>query len=58
MWKQIRGQGLSYCCGMFAKPNEGLLYLIFYGATNVVASYKEAKAIVVRIRSGMAFLIR
>ncbi|XP_012262723.1 uncharacterized protein C05D11.1-like [Athalia rosae] len=46
MWRQIRGQGLSYGYNIFPRPNEGLLYLTFYRATNIVAAYKEARAIV------------
>lgn len=46
MWKQIRGQGLSYGSHIFVRPNEALLYLIFYRSTNVFASYRETKAIV------------
>lgn len=46
MWKQIRGQGLSYGYSMFPRPNEGLLYLTFYRSTDVMASYVEAKNIV------------
>lgn len=47
MWRLIRGQGLSYGYNIYLKPNEGLLYLSFYEATNIVAAYKEAKSIVV-----------
>ena len=50
MWKQIRGQGLAYGYNVFPKTTEGLLYLTFYGATNVVGAYKEAKTIVVSKR--------
>ncbi|XP_033227850.1 uncharacterized protein C05D11.1-like [Belonocnema kinseyi] len=46
MWKQIRGQGLSYGYNMYVMPNEGLLYLSLYKATNVVGAYKEARAII------------
>lgn len=49
MWKQIRGQGLSYGYNMYVMPNEGLLYLSLYKATNVVGAYKEARAIIVSI---------
>lgn len=47
MWRQIRGQGLSYGYNIYPRPNEGLLYLTFYRSTNIVAAYKEAKSIVV-----------
>ncbi|KAK3910629.1 hypothetical protein KUF71_020443 [Frankliniella fusca] len=45
MWKQIRGQGLSYSYSVFPSTHEGLLYLVLYRATNVVAAYKEARSI-------------
>ncbi|KAJ1519883.1 hypothetical protein ONE63_004123 [Megalurothrips usitatus] len=45
MWKQIRGQGLSYSYSVFPTTHEGLLYLVLYRATNVVAAYKEARSI-------------
>ncbi|KAK6619201.1 hypothetical protein RUM44_003583 [Polyplax serrata] len=45
LWRQIRGQGLSYSYNITFKPNEGLLYLTFYRSTNVFASYKETKRI-------------
>lgn len=47
MWKQIRGQGLSYSYSVFPSTHEGLLYLVLYRATNVVAAYKEARNILV-----------
>lgn len=49
MWRLIRGQGLSYGYSIFPKPNEGLLYLTLFKATNAVAAYKETKSIVVCI---------
>lgn len=45
LWRQIRGQGLAYGYSMLPLPNEGLLYLTLYRATNVLAAYKEAKTI-------------
>lgn len=45
LWRQIRGQGLAYGYSMLPQPNEGLLYLTLYRATNVLAAYKEAKTI-------------
>lgn len=45
LWRQIRGQGLAYGYAIIPQPNEGLLYLTLYRATNVVAAYKETKAI-------------
>ena len=47
MWKQIRGQGLSYSYSVFPSTSDGLLYLTLYRATNVVAAYKEARNILV-----------
>jgi len=49
MWRLIRGQGLSYGYSIYPKPNEGLLYLTLFKATNAVAAYKETKSIVVCI---------
>ncbi|KAJ8921035.1 hypothetical protein NQ315_015831 [Exocentrus adspersus] len=46
LWKQIRGKGYSYNYAMMVKVNEGLLYLIYAKATNVVGAYKETKDIV------------
>lgn len=48
MWRLIRGQGFSYGFELSLVPNEGLLCLTFYRATNVVAAYKETKSIVVK----------
>ena len=47
MWRQIRGLGLAYSYNMIPRPNEALLYLTFYRATNIIGAYKEAKIIVV-----------
>ena len=49
MWKQIRGQGLSYGFNLYLLPNEGHLCLSLYKATNLVGAYKEARAIIVSI---------
>ncbi|XP_014204980.1 uncharacterized protein C05D11.1 [Copidosoma floridanum] len=46
MWVKVRGLGLAYGYTIFPRPNEGLLYLQFYRATNPVDSYKETKAII------------
>ncbi|GLH01355.1 Presequence protease, mitochondrial [Gryllus bimaculatus] len=46
LWKQVRGLGLAYGYTMIPRPNEGLLYLSFYRATNCVLAYKEVKSIV------------
>lgn len=45
MWRQIRGKGYAYSYNMLPKPNEGLLTLQFYKATNVVGAYRETKKI-------------
>jgi len=46
LWRQIRGGGLAYGYSIVPRPNEGLLYLSLYRATNVVGAYKETKSIV------------
>ncbi|XP_063241639.1 uncharacterized protein C05D11.1-like [Bacillus rossius redtenbacheri] len=46
MWRQIRGMGLSYGYSIVPKPNEGLLYMTFYRATNCVQAFKEASKLV------------
>lgn len=48
MWKQIRGKGYAYGYTMIVKVNEGLLYLVFSKATNVVGAYKESKDILTK----------
>ncbi|EEB10863.1 conserved hypothetical protein [Pediculus humanus corporis] len=45
LWRQIRGQGLSYSYNISFKPNEGLLYLTFYRSTHIFATYNETKKI-------------
>lgn len=47
MWRLIRGIGLAYSYNMLPRPNEGLLYLTFYKATNLVGAYKKTKSILV-----------
>lgn len=42
----MRGKGLTYSYNICLKANEGLLYLVFSRATNVVAAFKEARDIV------------
>ncbi|XP_039278670.1 uncharacterized protein C05D11.1 [Nilaparvata lugens] len=46
LWRKLRGQGLTYHYNMLPRPNEGLLYLTFYRATDVVRSYKEAAIVI------------
>ncbi|KAK9870443.1 hypothetical protein WA026_008009 [Henosepilachna vigintioctopunctata] len=46
LWKQIRGKGFSYNYNIRVQVNDGLLYLIFAKATNVVGAYKETLQIV------------
>lgn len=48
LWKQVRGKGLTYGYNICLKANEGLLYLVFSRATNVVAAFKEAQDIVTK----------
>lgn len=47
LWRQIRGQGFAYSYSLAPRAHEGLLYFTLYRATNVVAAYRETKAIVV-----------
>ncbi|XP_050309780.1 uncharacterized protein C05D11.1-like [Anthonomus grandis grandis] len=46
MWKQIRGKGFAYTYRMLVKVSEGLIYLIFGRATNVIGAYQESKEII------------
>ncbi|XP_017774305.1 PREDICTED: uncharacterized protein C05D11.1-like [Nicrophorus vespilloides] len=46
LWKNVRGKGLAYGYTITLSPSEGLLYLIFSRATNVVGAYKESYDIV------------
>lgn len=45
MWKQIRGKGYAYGYRIVVKVSEGLIYLIFARATNVLGAYQESKEI-------------
>lgn len=49
MWRLIRGQGFAYSYNMIPRPNEGLLYLTFYKATNVIGAYNKTKVILVSV---------
>lgn len=51
LWRQIRGQGFAYGYNIIPRPNEGLLCLTLYRATNVVAAFKEAKNTIVSLRT-------
>nr|XP_018913326.1 PREDICTED: uncharacterized protein C05D11.1-like [Bemisia tabaci] len=46
LWRQIRGAGFAYTYSMIPRPNESLLNLIFFKASNVVAAYKTTKKII------------
>ncbi len=48
MWREIRGQGLSY--GYYLRPSldEGLMYFGLREASNVVKAYEVTQAMVVR----------
>lgn len=48
MWRQIRGKGYAYGYTLINKINEGLLYLVFSKATNVVGAFKETKDIITK----------
>lgn len=47
MWRQIRGQGLSYNYNLFVRPCDGLLYFCLTKSSLVAAAYGEALQIVV-----------
>lgn len=47
MWRLIRGLGFAYSYNMIPRPNEGLLHLTFFKATNVIGAYNKTKAILV-----------
>lgn len=49
LWRQIRGPGFAYGYNLTPRPNEGLLYFTLYRATNVVAAFRETKAIIVSV---------
>lgn len=44
-WRQIRGQGFAYGYNMTVKLNSQLLFFTLYRATNVIAAFKQFKAI-------------
>lgn len=46
MWRQIRGKGYAYYYRILIKVSEGLIYLIFGRASNVIGAYEESKEIV------------
>lgn len=48
LWRHIRGKGFAYCYSILLQVNEGLLYLGFLHATNVVGAYKETVEIVTK----------
>lgn len=52
MWRQIRGQGLSYNYNLFVRPCDGLLYFCLTKSSLVAAAYGEALQIVERHLSG------
>lgn len=52
MWRQIRGQGLSYNYNLYVRPSEGLLYFVLTKSTLVAAAYREAMQIVQRHLAG------
>ncbi|KAM3962814.1 LOW QUALITY PROTEIN: uncharacterized protein C05D11.1 [Aphomia sociella] len=55
MWRLIRGCGLSYGYGVRPAPNEGCLVFSLYRATNTVAAYTKAKAIIEEFLAGGKF---
>ncbi|XP_025831305.1 uncharacterized protein C05D11.1 [Agrilus planipennis] len=46
MWRQVRGNGLSYGYSIGLRTNEGVLFLSFSRSTNVTDAYKKAYEIV------------
>lgn len=52
MWRQIRGQGLSYNYDLHIRPCDGLLYFMLTKSTLVSAAYREAMQIVQRHVAG------
>lgn len=48
LWRHIRGKGFAYCYSILLQVNEGLLYLGFLHATNVVGAYKETVEILTK----------
>lgn len=46
LWRQIRGNGLSYHYSISINPNEGMLYFLLYKSTNLVGAYNKAVEIV------------
>uniref|UniRef100_A0A1E1XGZ8 Putative zn-dependent peptidase n=1 Tax=Amblyomma aureolatum TaxID=187763 RepID=A0A1E1XGZ8_9ACAR len=52
MWRQIRGQGLSYNYDLHIRPCDGLLYFVLTKSTLVSAAYREAMQIVQRHVAG------
>jgi len=47
MWRQIRGQGLSYNYRMVCKPDIGHLYFQLFKAAQLVQAYRVAMEIMV-----------
>uniref|UniRef100_A0A224ZBQ4 Zn dependent peptidase n=1 Tax=Rhipicephalus zambeziensis TaxID=60191 RepID=A0A224ZBQ4_9ACAR len=52
MWRQIRGQGLSYNYDLQLRPCDGLLYFVLTKSTLVASAYREAMQIVQRHIAG------
>lgn len=52
LWRQIRGLGLSYHYSIAVSPAEGLMYLILYKSTQLVAAYSKMIEIVNRYVDG------
>ncbi|KAL7287806.1 hypothetical protein TKK_0018181 [Trichogramma kaykai] len=46
LWKTIRGLGYAYSYDIFVKPNQGLIYLTYFGSTNIIAAYRETKKVI------------
>lgn len=46
IWRSLRGRGFAYTYSMDLLPNEGLLKLSIGEANNIVAAYREMKAVI------------
>lgn len=54
IWRSLRGRGFAYSYSMELLPNEGLLKLSIGEANNIVAAYREMRAVIEAQLSGEA----
>ncbi|XP_076319317.1 uncharacterized protein C05D11.1-like [Tachypleus tridentatus] len=52
LWRQVRGQGLTYSYSISLVFQESLLYFTLFKSTHIVSAYREAKNIVEQHLSG------